>query len=186
MVGTVAWMLQAEGGGAMEAKIDEIGDSTYRLSIYVPEIAPPFGFYLQSVSDSGGRAIALSLRVEKDVPAGFGRRGQNHPGRAAALAYFRSFRGRRMWLDERMACGGATRTDCARLGGLLGIDSRFRRPAAPCAVKRRSYRHSVGSACATSTRRTYRMDGMLAWSSKKPRVRCFAVTCSPNSEMALR
>jgi hypothetical protein len=44
MVGTVAWMLQAEGGAAMEAKIDEIGDSTYRLSIYVPKIYPPFGF----------------------------------------------------------------------------------------------------------------------------------------------
>src|SRR6266498_4027245 len=32
------------GRPAMEAKIDEIGDNVYRLSVFVPEVAPPAGF----------------------------------------------------------------------------------------------------------------------------------------------
>ena len=31
-------------GGKLEAKVDEIADGVYRISAYVPDIAPPMGF----------------------------------------------------------------------------------------------------------------------------------------------
>jgi hypothetical protein len=34
----------------MEAKIDEIGAGIYRLSIFVPEVAPPAGFALPLIT----------------------------------------------------------------------------------------------------------------------------------------
>jgi hypothetical protein len=34
----------ASGGCAVETRIDEIGANVYRLSVFVPDVAPPAGF----------------------------------------------------------------------------------------------------------------------------------------------
>jgi flavorubredoxin len=52
----------------MEAKIDEIGDSTYRLSIYVPEIAPPFGFTFNQFLILGDEPLLFHCGLRKMFP----------------------------------------------------------------------------------------------------------------------
>ena len=53
----------------METKTDEIADGIYRISTFVPEIAPP-PVHLQSLPRGRGRPLAFSLRPAGDVPVG--------------------------------------------------------------------------------------------------------------------
>jgi flavorubredoxin len=52
----------------MEAKIDEIGDSTYRLSIYVPKIYPPFGFTFNQFLILGEEPLLFHCGLRKMFP----------------------------------------------------------------------------------------------------------------------
>ena len=52
----------------MEARIDEIGDSTYRLSIHVPEISPPAGFTFNHFLVLGEEPLLFHCGLRKMFP----------------------------------------------------------------------------------------------------------------------
>ena len=52
----------------MEAKIDEIADGTYRLSIHVPEIAPPAGFTFNQFLVLGEEPLLFHCGLRKMFP----------------------------------------------------------------------------------------------------------------------
>ena len=47
--------------------LDEIADGIYRISVFVPDIAPPAGFNVQPVSHPRRRAASVSYRAAQDV-----------------------------------------------------------------------------------------------------------------------
>ena len=91
----------------METRIDEIGANVYRLSVFVPDVAPPAGFTYNHFLILGDEPLVISLRAQKDVPTGIRRCFQDHPRRSVALADLRPLRSGRVRIDERMACGCA-------------------------------------------------------------------------------
>jgi ODP family beta lactamase len=123
----------------MEAKIDEIGDSTYRLSIYVPKIYPPFGFTFNQFLILGEEPLLFHCGLRKMFPLVSAAVARIIPVERLRWLIFGHFEADECGsMNEWLAA--APRAQIAH-GLALGIDSRFRRPAAPCAVKRRSYRH---------------------------------------------
>jgi hypothetical protein len=60
----------------METKITEIADSIYRLSTFVPDIAPPAGFTFNQFLVLGDE---LSHGPAKDVPAQQGSAESHYP-----------------------------------------------------------------------------------------------------------
>ena len=51
----------------MEAKVDEIADGVYRISAYVPDIAPPAGFTYNHFLVLGDEPPALPYRAQAHV-----------------------------------------------------------------------------------------------------------------------
>ena len=105
----------------METKIAEIADGIYRLSTYVPEIAPPAGFAFNQFLVLGDEPLLFHTGLRKMFPLGPRGGRTDHPARAPALDRLRPLRGRRVRRDERVAGGGAAGAGRAR-----------RRPAAWC------------------------------------------------------
>jgi hypothetical protein len=76
----------------MEARVDEIGAGIYRLSIFVPDAAPPAGFTYNHFLFTGDEPLLFSLREAKNVSIGFRCGCSGHAGGATTLAWFRPFR----------------------------------------------------------------------------------------------
>ena len=53
----------------METKISEIADGIYRLSTFVPDIAPPAGFTFNQFLVLGDEPLHVPYRTAQDVPA---------------------------------------------------------------------------------------------------------------------
>jgi hypothetical protein len=75
----------------MTAKIDEIGAGIYRLSIFVPEVAPPIGFTFNHFLIVGDEPLLFSLRETKNVSVGFRGGGSDHAAGTVALAWLWTF-----------------------------------------------------------------------------------------------
>ena len=147
----------------METRIAEIADGIYRLSTFVPDIAPPAGFTFNQFLVLGRRAAAVPHRAAAHVPAGPRRRGPDHPARAAALDRLRPLRGRRVRRHERVARRRTAGAGGARADRLPGLAQRHGRSRAARAGRRRGDRaRRRQAACATSTRRTSRTAGTPA------------------------
>ena len=103
----------------METKIDEIADGIFRLSTYVPDIAPPAGFTFNQFLVLGDEPLMFHTGLRKMFPLNRDALGRIIAARAPALDRLRPFRGRRMRRDERVAGRGAA-----------GAGRRMARPAA--------------------------------------------------------
>ena len=79
----------------METKISEIASGIYRLSTFVPDIAPPAGFTLNQFLILGDAPLLFHTGLRQMFPlvrSAFG--GQpSHSARTAALDNLRSLRG---------------------------------------------------------------------------------------------
>jgi hypothetical protein len=64
----------------MGTSISEIADGIYRLSIFVPDIAPPAGFTFNQFLVLGRRAAPVPHRPAQDVPARVGSGVPDHAG----------------------------------------------------------------------------------------------------------
>ncbi len=53
----------------METRINEIADGIYRLSTFVPEIAPPAGFTFNQFLVLGEEPLLFHTGLRQDVPA---------------------------------------------------------------------------------------------------------------------
>jgi hypothetical protein len=69
----------------MEPRIDEITAGIYRISIFVPEVAPPLGFTYNHFLILATSRYCFTV-AQKDVPACVQRHCQDHPRRSVALA----------------------------------------------------------------------------------------------------
>ena len=112
----------------MQAKIDEIADGIYRLSVHVPDIAPPAGFTFNHFLVHADEPMLFHCGLRGVSPA-VGRGDPAHADQLAALHRLRTRRGRRMRRDEFMARRRATRAGRARRHRLHGLAQRSRRPA---------------------------------------------------------
>src|SRR4051812_35925065 len=56
-------------GAAMDAKIDEIGDGIVRISMFVPDIAPPEGFSFNHFLIRGDEPLLFHCGLRKMFPA---------------------------------------------------------------------------------------------------------------------
>ena len=171
----------------METKISEIADGIYRLSTFVPEIAPPAGFTFNQFLVLGDEPLLFHTGPAQDVPARSATLWPAHPARAPALDRLRPLRGRRVRRDERVARGRAAtrRSRTGSTGCMVSLNDMADR--APRVLGDGEVIDLGGaSACATSTRRTPRTAGTPACSTRRRPARCSAATSSPSSATARR
>jgi flavorubredoxin len=84
----------------MEAKVDEIAEGVYRISAYVPDIAPPAGFTYNHFLVVGDEPLLFHTGLRRMFPV---------VRAAVAKVLLWPLRGRRVRRDERMARRGAAR-----------------------------------------------------------------------------
>ena len=113
----------------METKIDEIADGIFRLSTYVPDIAPPAGFTFNQFLVLGDEPLLFHTGLRKMFPlqprAAVSR---IIPPERLRWISLRPFRGRRVRRHERMAGGRAAGRGGARPDRLHGVAERHGRP----------------------------------------------------------
>ena len=114
----------------METRIDEIADGIYRLSTFVPEIAPPAGFTFNQFLVLGDEPLLFHTGLRKMFPLIRDARQPHHAAREPALDRLRPLRGRRVRRDERVARGRAAGAGRARPDRLPGVAERHGRPRA--------------------------------------------------------
>ena len=135
---------------------------------------------VQPVSDPRRRAAAVPHRPAQLFPHGArGGRGR-HAGRDAALCRPFAFRGRRMRRAQPVPRRGAARRAALQPDRGDGLDQRSRRPRARARHgRRRGARARAPHGRAGSTRRTCRMAGNAAISSRRRPRPCSAAISSP-------
>ena len=112
----------------METRIDEIADGIYRLSTFVPEVAPPAGFTFNQFLVLGDEPLLFHTGLRRMFPLVRDAVARIMPLGAAALDHVRPRRGRRVRRDERVARRGPARRGGARADRLPGVAERHRRP----------------------------------------------------------
>ena len=114
----VVWSVQSRvnGTGAdaerlqgMETKLDEIADGIYRLSTYVPEVAPPAGFTFNQFLIAADEPLLFHTGPRGMFPLVAEAVARVVPVESAALDHLRPRRGRRVRLDEHVAGRRAAR-----------------------------------------------------------------------------
>ena len=131
---------QRPGETAMETKISEIADGIYRLSTYVPDIAPPAGFVFNQFLVLADEPLMFHTGLRKMFRAQPRCPEPHHAGGPAALDCLRPFRGGRVRRDERMARRRAAGAGGARTDRLHGLAQRLRRSPTPHPRRRRDDR----------------------------------------------
>ena len=86
----------------MEAKVNELADGVYRISAYVPEIAPPAGFTYNHFLVLGDEPLLFHTGLRRMFPLILAAVEKVRPARVA-VGLLWPLRGRRVWRDERMA-----------------------------------------------------------------------------------
>ena len=114
----------------METRINEIADGIYRLSTFVPDIAPPAGFTFNQFLVLGDEPLMFHTGLRKMFPLNRDALEPHHPARAAALDRLRPLRGRRVRRHERMARDRAERRGRTRPDRLHGVAQRHGGPRA--------------------------------------------------------
>jgi hypothetical protein len=84
----------------MDVRTDEIGDRIYRISTYLPQAAGGAGFTFNQFLIDDDEPLLFHCGHRKMFPVVSEACKQDHSDQSVALAGVRSFRGRRMWLDE--------------------------------------------------------------------------------------
>ena len=69
----------------MSVRIDEIADGIYRLSTFVPDIAPPAGFTFNQFLVLGDEPLLFHTGLRRMFPSVREALGADHPARAPAL-----------------------------------------------------------------------------------------------------
>ena len=97
----------------------EIADGIYRLSTYVPDIAPPAGFTFNQFLVLGDEPLMFHTGLRKMFPLNRGAVSRIIPPERLRWIAYRPFRGRRVRRDERVARGRAAGPGRARQTGCM-------------------------------------------------------------------
>ena len=84
----------------METRISEIADGIYRLSTFVPDIAPPAGFTFNQFLILGDEPLMFHTGLRKMFPLNRDALSRLIAARGPALDRLRPLRGRRVRRDE--------------------------------------------------------------------------------------
>ena len=174
------------GEERMDTRTAEIADGIYRLSTFVPEIAPPAGFTFNQFLVLGDEPLLFHTGLRRMFPLGPRRPGPDHPTRAAALDRLRPLRGRRVRRHERVARGSAAGAGGARADRLPRLAQRHGRPRAAHPGRWRGDRPRRRQALALHRHaaRPARL-GRRRDARGERAAPCSAATCSPSSATAL-
>ena len=177
----------AVGEERMDTGIAEIADGIYRLSTFVPEIAPPAGFTFNQFLVLGDEPLLFHTGLRTMFPLSRDALGPDHAARAAALDRLRPLRGRRVRRDERVARGRAAGAGRARRDRLPGVAQRHGRPRAARPGRRRGDRPRRRQARALHRHAAHPARlGCRRDATRRRPARCSAATCSPSSATAPR
>ena len=110
----------------METRINEITDGIFRLSTFVPAIAPPTGFTFNQFLVLGDEPLMFHTGLRKMFPLNRDAVSRR-PARTPALDRLRPLRGRRVRCDERVARDRAPGAGGPRTDRLHGLAQRLRR-----------------------------------------------------------
>ena len=179
----------SRGRRAMQTRIDEIAAGIYRLSVYVPDIAPPAGFTFNHflVQRRPSRLLFHCGPRPACIRPSSAAAGRAHPARSdLRWIALRPRRGRRMRRHERLARPQHPRAQvAARRDRLHGIRSTTSPTVAPRVAGRRRGARSRRPARALHRHapRAARLGGRRALRGDH-RHACSAATCSPISATA--
>ena len=165
----------------MEAKVSEIADGVYRISAYVPDIAPPAGFTFNHFLVLGDEPLLFHTGLRRMFPV----------VRAAVEKVLSAQKLR--WI-----CFGHYEADeCGSMNEWLAVAPNAEvmhgrparsSPSTTWPTGRRAFwpdgRSSTSageSGSAISIRPIFRTDGTRAYCSRRARARCSAATFSPSS-----
>src|SRR5262245_28134565 len=105
----------------METRISEISDGIYRLSTFVPDIAPPNGFTFNQFLILGDEPLMFHTGLRKMFPLNRDAVSRPHCARTPALDRLRTLRGRRVRGNERVAGSCSAGPGRARPDRLHGV-----------------------------------------------------------------
>ena len=171
----------------LDTKVDEIAAGIFRLSTWVPEIAPTGGFTFNQFLSTGDEPLLFHTGMRELFPLVSEAVARVMPLETLRWIALRPRRGRRVRRDEPVPRRGARRP--RSIHGALGVHAvaeRHVRPAAPVAGRRRGRSTSAGTGCGSSPRRTSRTTGRPGCGSTRRPSRCSPATCSPTSATARR
>jgi hypothetical protein len=114
----------------MQTRIDEIAAGIYRLSVYVPDIAPPVGFTFNHFLVRAAEPMLFHCGLRAMFPTLSEAVGRLIPIETLRWIGFGHVEGRRMRRDECVARRGAARAGRARRDRVHGLGQRPRRPRA--------------------------------------------------------
>ncbi len=171
----------------METKIDEIADGIYRLSTFVPDIAPPAGFTFNQFLVLGDEPLLFHTGLRKMFPLVREALGRIIPPEQLRWITFGHYEADECgamneWLAVAPQAAGGARAD-----RLHGLAQRHGRPRAARARRRRGHRPRRRQAGALHRHAAHpaRLGRRRALRGDRP-ARCSAATCSPSSATARR
>ena len=116
----------------MDAKIDEIDDRVFRLSVFVPDIAPPAGFTFNQFLVVGDEPLLFHSGLRRMFPLVSAAVAKIIPLERLRWMTLRPRRVGRVRLDERVAGRRAAAPGRSRRGRLHGL---ARRPGGSAAAR---------------------------------------------------
>ena len=117
----------------MDTKIDEIATGIYRLSTWVPDVAPPAGFTFNQFLIDAEEPLLFHTGPRAHVPLVSEAVARIVPVERLRWITFGHVEADELRLDEPMARRAAPRAEVAHGGvGLHGLAQRPRRPTAAC------------------------------------------------------
>ena len=150
----------------METKIDEIGDHMYRLSIFVPDIAPPAGFTYNHFLILGDEPLLFHCGKRKMFPLVSAAVAKIIPVERLRWLGFGHFEADECGsMNEWLAAAPRAQLMHGMVSCRVSVADMADKPHAYCPTAKWSI--SVASASVTSTPRMCRTAGMLEFYSKR-------------------
>ena len=169
----------------METRIDEIGADIYRISIFVPEVAPPAGFTYNHFLILGDEPLLFHCGRRKMFPLASSAVAKIIPIDKLRWLTFGHFEADECGsMNEWLAAAPNAQLAHGMVGSVYPLPIWLTVRRACFRTERLSI--SAASASATSTRRMSPMAGMPASYSRRRRKRCSAATYSPISAILRR
>ena len=165
----------------MEAKVDEIADGVYRISAYVPDIAPPAGFTYNHFLVLGDEPLLFHTGLRRMFPVVFAAVEKVLSVQKLRWICFGHYEADECGaMNEWLAAAPHAEVIHGQTGALVSLnDMADRTPRILADNEVVELGRESGSAI--STRRTSRTDGTLACCTRRARGRCSAATFSPSS-----
>ena len=156
----------------METKISEIADGIYRLSTYVPDIAPPAGFTFNQFLVLGDEPLMFHTGLRKMFPLNRDALSRIIPPERLRWIAFGHFEADECGaMNEWLAVAPQATPAHGQTGCMVSLNDFADRAPRVLHGRRGRSTSAAASACASSTRRTRRTAGTPACCTRRRRAR---------------